>query len=913
MLVGREPERQRIAQLVAAARLGQSGVLVVRGEAGIGKTALLEDTAERANDMALVRASGTEAESGLAFAGLHQLLGPALHLIDRLPEPQSDALAVALMMRNGPAPERFAVGAAALSLLSRYSEDQPVLVLIDDAHLLDSPSGEALRFVARRLLADPVAMVISTRPEPDSAFASSGLPMMELDGLDLAAASALIEMSGRELATAEVAAKLHKITLGSPLAIVELSRDLERVRDLPPELPVPVPDTVADAFGRRIMALPDATRLALLIAAIADGDLALTSRVAAGMDTTVDHLADAEAVGLLRISPGRAEFRHPLVRSAIYVAADAKARRDVHRALAAAMPAAADERRAWHLSAATVGPDDAVADDLADLAEKAIGRGAHSVAANALARSAELTTEDSLRCDRLIAAGESAWFAGQTDRAGDLLATAEEVASTAAAQAEIGALRGNIALRGGSMRDAYELLTAGAERTISSDADASVQLLADAVTACFYMCDTAAGLAAAERIETLLESCRTAAARIRGQMAVGIARVLAGGDGVRWLRIAVESLGDEPSILDDPRRPDWSIIGTLFLRESTGGRDMIRNIVAERRSRTAIGALPNLLFHSARDDATTDRWQSALADYDESVTLAAESGQTLDRAASLAGLAWLQARMGRASDCRANAAEALSLAERYQFTLAKLWAQFALGDLALAEGDTEEAILRYVDLQTLLTDIEFRDVDLAPGPELTEAYLRHGQPSAAQDVAHEYLRRAQEKRQPWALARAHRAIALVSTDTDERARHFEEALRLHELNPDKFEQARTRLAFGSCLRRDKKRVASRPLLRAALKEFEHLGAAPWADSAAGELDATGERARRTGDEYSVHLTAQELRIAQMLGGGATTKETAAALFLSPKTVEYHLRHVYHKLGINSRSELKAVVEGPPTE
>ena len=377
MLVGREPERQRIAQLVAAARLGQSGVLVVRGEAGIGKTALLEDTAERANDMALVRASGTEAESGLAFAGLHQLLGPALHLIDRLPEPQSDALAVALMMRNGPAPERFAVGAAALSLLSRYSEDQPVLVLIDDAHLLDSPSGEALRFVARRLLADPIAMVISTRPEPDSAFASSGLPMMELDGLDLAAAYALIEMSGREPATA----KLHKITLGSPLAIVELSRDLERVRDLPPELPVPVPDTVADAFGRRIMALPDATRLALLIAAIADGDLALTSRVAAGMDTTVDHLADAEAVGLLRISPGRAEFRHPLVRSAIYVAADAKARRDVHRALAAAMPATADERRAWHLSAATVGPDDTVADDLADLAEKAIGRGAHSVAA----------------------------------------------------------------------------------------------------------------------------------------------------------------------------------------------------------------------------------------------------------------------------------------------------------------------------------------------------------------------------------------------------------------------------------------------------------------------------------------------------------------------------------------------------
>ncbi|MFZ0831806.1 MAG: LuxR C-terminal-related transcriptional regulator [Mycobacterium sp.] len=912
MLVGRAPEQQRIAQLLAAARLGQSGVLVLRGEAGIGKTALLDDAAAGAGEMAVLRTSGTEHESTLGFAGLHQLLRPALHLIDRIPEPQSDALAVALTLRRGPAPERFAVGAATVSLLSRYAEESPVVVLVDDAHLLDPPSAETLRFAARRMVADPIAMLVCTRPGLDDRYEDAGLPVLDLRGLDLQSSAALIGATSHGPASAERAARLHRATAGNPLALIELSRDIERVDASPSDVPLPVPQTVSRAFGRQISALSELTRLALLVAVIANGDLTVTAKAAAALGTDVHRVGEAEAVGLLALAGGRAEFRHPLVRSAVYSAADPKVRRAVHREVAAALPATAGDRRAWHLYEAAIGPDESVAASLVEVAKRARARGAYSVAAIAFTRSAELATADATRAARLLRAGESAWLAGYVSRADELLRQAAALASDPGAQAEIDALRGIICLRCGSLRDALDLLTAAAARTEKSDADATVQSLADAVTAWFYMCDAAAGLAAAEEIEVLLRGCRTASARVRGQMAIGIARVLAGADGVHWLRTAVAALSEQPSILDDPRRPDWTVIGTLFLRESRVGRDLIGHVVRERRARAAFATLPCLLFYTARDDATTDRWGSALADYDESIALARETGQCTDLAVSLAGLAWLQARMGRPDECRANAAEAIELAQRHHVMLARLWAEYALGDLALGTGDTVTAIDHYEELQKMLRGIGFRDVDLDPGPELTEAQLREGRVRDAQTTARAYLNEAAEKGQPWALARAHRAIGLASADAAERATHLQIALEQHDLSPDLFEMARTRLSFGACLRRDKQRIAARAHLRSALEGFERLGARLWADAAANELEATGERPRRSADAYSAVLTSQEIRIARMLGKGATTKQAAAALFLSPKTVEYHLRHIYQKLGIRSRTELTAAVCEPPS-
>jgi DNA-binding CsgD family transcriptional regulator len=903
MLVGREPEQQQIAALVAGARVRQSGVLVLCGDAGIGKTALLEHSALHGGEMRVLRTSGNEHESGLGFAGLHQLLLPALDLVDQLPGPQRDAIVVALMLDDGPTPERFAVAAAALTLLSRYAEEAPLLLLVDDAHLLDTPSAETLGFVARRLVADPIALLISLRPEPDVLAPFAGLPTLELAGIDLVAATALLAETMDEPPPSDVTARLHHATEGNPLALVELARGTERIDQISPEVPLPLSETVARAFARRVSGLSGKSQRALLLAAVADGDLSTISGAASALDTDVELLTEAEAAGLLRLRLGRAEFRHPLVRSAIYSAADPALRRQSHRAVAAALPHSSLDRRAWHLSEACVGPDDAVADALAETAARARARGAYGAATAALARSAELTYGQAERGKRLFLAGDSAWLAGHVSQADQLLSQSAALVSEPVLLSEIDGVRGNLALRTGSLRDARALLMRAAMRAESFDADATVALLADAITACFYLCDTQSGLMAADTVERLLDSCRTEMARTRGRMAVGMARILAGGDGVAWIRTAVTSMVEDPALFEDPRRPDWLVIGTLFLRESAAGRDLIARVVSEQRARTALGALPNLLFHTARDDATTEHWSAAVRAFDEGIALAREIGQTTDLAASLAGLAWLQARMGRGQACRENCAEVESLAREYDIALAELWVFFALGDLHAASGDPAAAVRYYKDLEATMNRIGFGDVDVSPGPELAEAQLRCGDIGGAVVTARDYADRARKKGQPWALARAHRAMALITADAAERNALFESALELHQGSLDLYEEARTRLAYGGSLRRDKSRVAARPHLRLALEQFERLEAQPWADLSADELAATGERAHRGGESRLAILTAQEMRVAALLADGATTKEAAAVLFLSPKTVEYHLRHAYQKLGISSRREL----------
>ena len=907
MLVGRESEQRRIATLIAGARVRQSGVLVIRGEAGIGKTALLDDTARSAGEMRVLRASGSEFETGIGFSGLHQLLLPVTGMIEHLPQQLREALEVALMLRSGPVPERFAVGVAALSLLSRCAEDEPLLLLVDDAHLVDPASAETIRFIARRLIADPIALVISLRPEPEAVLNTAGLSALELTGLDVAAAVVLVARQAGEPIGPDGSAVLYEATAGNPLALLELSKGPDLIGRLSPESPMPVPDAVAQAFGGRVSTLTQSAQRASLIAAVADGDLVATARAAAELDCTVGDLAEAEAIGLLRLDGDRATFRHPLVRPAIYATAAPALRRDVHRAVAAALPDSSADLRAWHLSRSCVGPDDGVADGLVAVADRARARGAHGVAATALSRAAELTSAHPQRAERMLGAGAAAWLAGQATQADTLLETAATLATAPAVLAEIDDIRGNLALRTGSLDEGRRLLLRAADLSEVSDPDAAAMRLSDVISGCFYQSDMAGALAAASRLERLIEKCDSDAARIRGQMGIGIARVLAGGAGVQWIRKAVDALAADPDLPADPWRPHWEVVGTLFLRESGVGRGLMERAVNDDRARMALGGLPTLLFHMARDDATTDRWSSGLVGYDESISLARETGQTTDLATALAGSAWLQARMGRAEQCQANADEALALAERHGITLAKLWGLFALGDLHLAQGDAEAATHWFGRLRTTLDKIDFLDVDLAPGPELAEAQLRGGDELAAATTAQEYLARATEKGQPWALARAHRAAALTCPDPAERTSLFEQALELHSGSLDLFEEARTRLAYGAALRRSRSRVAARPQLRLALDAFERLGARPWADLAASEFDATGEKVRRGSEGYLGVLTSQEIRIARMLSDGRTTKETAAALFLSPKTVEYHLRHVYQKLHVGSRDELRAAM------
>lgn len=904
MLIGRAEEQQALGRLVAAARVGQSGVLVLSGEAGIGKTALLDHAVDLADGMQVLRVAGTPPERDVAFAGLHRLLRPALGHLDALPGPQAEALAVALALRPGERTDRFAVGAGTLGLLSRYAEERPLLVVIDDLHTLDRPSAEALTFAARRLMADRVAVLIGTRPDADSP--ATGLPVLELRGLPVDRAAELLHRVSGGVVSRDVVARLHTATGGNPLALVELAGDDIRLDRLAPHTPVPLPGSLGGLFARRLDRLDEAARRVLLLAVVADGDLAVVERAAAGLGLDPGLVTVAEKEGLVVAGAGRVSFRHPLVASGVYTAASAQDRRDSHRAVALALPEGDRDRRAWHRSEAAVGIDEDVSAELVAVGERAGNRGAHAVAATAFERSGLLTGDLERRAARLLSAGESAWLAGQARRADELLAQAEALAASPRLRGMAGGLRGAVAMQAGSLDAARGGLRAAGGALEGVDAEAAVQAYTDLVSACFHLADTHTALDAAERIEALLPRTTPGPVRAQGRMAAGAARILAGGDGIDLIRSAVSELTGFPGHDDDPLRPAWGVRGVLFLRESGSGRELVDRAVGMVRARCGIGQLPNLLWHLARYDATTNRWQSAMVGYQEAATLARETGLAADLALCLSGLAWLDARRGRGPECRETAEEACRLAAEHHVHLARAWAMFALGELELGLGDAEAALGHLTALEDLLGLLGFLDVDLSPGPERVEALLRLGRADEAGLVAADYHARASAKSQPWALARAERALGALASPREQPA-HFERALALHRSSPDDYETARTALAYGVALRRSRSRVAARPHLRSALATFEQLGAMPWADLAAAELDATGETVARRGESRLAALTPQELQIAQLLGAGRTTREAATALFLSPKTVEYHLRHVYLKLDVHSRGELAEAI------
>jgi DNA-binding CsgD family transcriptional regulator len=902
MIVGREPERGAIERLVAGARIGAGGSLVLSGEAGIGKTALLEHATSRLAGMRVLRATGSETDREVPFGGLLQLLRPVLRRIDGIPGPQADSLAVALALRAGAAGDRFAVGAATLSLLSRVAEDEPLALVVDDAHLLDGPSADAVVFAARRLLADPVVLLAAVRSGEPSAFTAADLPRLDVGGVPLEVARELVAARVPGAGSSDLAVRLHRAAGGNPLAILELLADPERLEAGAPDAPIPVPTTLGRVFAQRADRLSPAARTALLLAAVTGGDLPVTARACAAAGVPADALAQAEQAQLVAVADGRIAFRHPLARSAVYGAATPADRRAAHVAAAAALPRHDAERRAWHLGEAAIAPDEPTAAALADVGRRAAGRSAHAVAATAYERAARLTPDDAARAGRFTDAGAAAGRAGQVERAMRLLDEGRALVPPAAA-GRISWLAGRFATRSGAPSAARDSLLAAGRDVAAADPDLAVALLAEAVHACYYACDSRSALAAAAWLDELLAGPRTPRARALGTMAAGMALVLAGRrGGVDRIREAVDQLAAAPGVLDPASRPVWTWLGTLWLRESGAGRRLVADAVDELRALTAADTLPALLFHVARDDATTNRWAAAEVAYDEGVRLARETGQTTDLAACLAGLAWLEARQGKASSCRAHASEAMRLAESRGVVVAGVWARFALAELDLAEGRTDDARsgLRLLHAELDRTGLE--DPDVSPAPELVEVLLRLGLSGEAGDVAASYRARAAGKGQPWALARAGRVAGMLCADDEVDAR-FAGALELHARTPDLFETARTRLAYGERLRRAKRRADARPHLRAALEAFELLGAVPWADTAARELRATGETARRRAGGDAAALTPQERQIAVMLAEGRTTRQAAAALFLSPKTVEYHLRHVYLKLGIASRAEL----------
>lgn len=908
MLVGRQTERQAIDRLVAAARLGASGALALRGEAGVGKTSLLEDAAARLGEMRVLRATGVESEREIPFGMLLQLLRPALGVIQGIPPVQADALSAALAMpttRTAPARDRFTVGAGVLSLLCRYAEDGPVAVVVDDVNAADAPSVDALVFAARRLAADPIVVLLGLR-SPEGDAVAAGLPSIALGGLDVAAARELLP---RDAATDDQVRMLHRATGGNPLALLELgTADADVVESVETGLPLRVPRAVADAFARRLDGLDPAGRTALLAAAVCGGDLVLVTHACTVLGVDAADLDEAEGRGLIAVRGGRVEFRHPLLRAAVYSGGTTAERQRAHQAAADATPAADADRRAWHLAEATWHPDAGVARLLADAGDRAVARGAHAVASVAFERSAQLTPDPARRGERLLRAADTAWNAGGGARALELLdrwthETAEAPATPDRKEVEV---RASIAARSGSLRDALELLLLAADDAPSPDDEAVA--LADAVHATFYLGDARTASELADRLAAVWPSVADERARALGLMATGMARTLAGRGGADEIRAAVPLLESTPELSLDPRRLSWLLLAPLFLRDATSGA-RLRTLVDEVRGAAGVGALPAVLFHIAVDQSTTGAtWPRAEANFAEAIHLAAETGQHTELAMSLAGLARLDARAGRAEACRSNAARARELCAARDIHVGEVWVGHAVGDLELSLGRAEAAAERFIELAALLERLGLDDADLSPAPELADALTRLGRRDDAREVAAACRDLAAAKGQPWALARSDRASGMVA-DEGEMDAWFSASLDRHAQTLDRFETARTRLAYGERLRRAGRRVDARSQLHVALDDFAALGAAIWRDRAAAELRATGEHVRATTVDAVAELTPQELQVSIMLADGRTTREAAAALFLSPKTVEYHLRKVYTKLGIASRAELAELLTG----
>ncbi len=901
MLVGRERERQTIDALIAGARLGRSAVLLVTGDPGIGKTALLTDVAESLDGMRVLRATGSEAERDLPFAALDQLMRPGAADLERIPPPQARALGIALALQPGESADRFAVGAAVLSLLTRWCEDRPLAVLVDDAHLLDQPSAEALSFAARRLLADSVLLMLGARSGERSVLTEAGLPELRLGGLDADATRRLATAVAGRAVGARQAAALQDATGGNPLAVRELARDSSPTRGGSPDSPMPVPGTLSERFAARAAGLDAAARTALLVAAASDGDVAVVGGACERLGVPMSALAAAENAGLVGVAGDRVRFAHPLMRSAVYAAASPDARRAAHAAIVDALPAGDLDRRAWHRCDATLGADTAAADEIERVGARAGNRGAHAVAATAFERAAVLSAAELDRSRRLVLAGGAAWRAGDPDRSLGLLDRIGPLATAPADAARVPAVRGMIAARNGDLESARAALTAAAVAFEPLDRDEAVRLHAESLLASYHLADAGGASASADAIAALLALGVGGWADAVGSISIGMATVLSGGHGSERIRAGVDVL--VAGAAEHGRMPaTWRTFGALWLREAETGRQLLEDAVEDHRALADLGELPSILWYRAVDNAGTDAWARAAVDYSEAISLAREFGQTTVLTMGLAGLARVEGRSGREESCRAHAAEALALSAQRNIRMARAWSDLALGDLELAVGRAEAAVAAYARIDEWLAAAGILDPDLSPGPDRVEALLRVGRGDEAGLLAVDYDRRAQRKGQPWARARAARALGLVCDDGD-LDRLFGAALELHATTPDRFEEARSRLAYGSRLRRARRRVGARPHLQAALDAFEHLGARSWAALAADELTATGSIARRRDTGDAELLTPRELQIALLLADGRTTREAAAALFLSPKTVEYHLRHVYTKLGIDSRRGL----------
>ena len=892
MLIGRETETAGLGELLDAARLGTSGALLLRGEAGIGKTALLEAAADAAEGFLVLRATGIESEAELPYSALHQLLRPLQDRIERLAEPQARALSGALGLAHEREADRFLVGVGTLTLLADAAEERPVLALLDDAAWFDHESGHALGFAARRLHAEGVVLLFAVRDEPDRPYALPGVPELRVERLAERFALELLRARDGDGIDAGRRDDVVARAAGNPLALLELSSDGHGAGASGAE----------QAFAARVHALPEGTQeLLLLAAADSTRSLAVVGEAARELGLDATALAPAETAGLVHAAHGTIEFRHPLVRSAAYHSAPFAARARAHLALAAVVRGDEDaDRRAWHRAAAVLGTDDEVAGDLERTADRAHARGGHAAASAALERAGRLSADPAARARRLVAAADAAAMAGERQRALALLDRAGALSDPASA-ALAALIRGRIAMHRSSSRDAFEsfmqALAAGHEAVPAVAQQAAIGAIEALVQGRVWdRLDELRALTGTIQAGTAPEE-RAALAVARGFIAF-----VAGDFDAAFpeLHAGVELSADsaDPITL---MQGAWAAAFTSDLVQPS-----LLATRAERAARATgtLGALSGILATRATWDLSAARFAVAESSATESLALARETGQEGLAAVNLALLAHVDAVRGHEASCRARAAEAIALGEERDNCHPVSAAGLALGVLELGLGRPAEALAR---LRPIF-DTGHLTYHYTVADDLIEAAVRAGRPDDALDVLSAWQRWTSHSRLvvgDVVLARA-RALLASPDDADER---FRECLAMLERLPWPFVHARTELAYGELLRRARRKTEARTPLRAALERFESLGAAPWAERAAAELRATGETARKRDASTLDQLTPQELQIARLVAEGGRNREIAGRLFLSPKTVEYHLRKVFQKLDIASRTELVKLVAG----
>jgi DNA-binding CsgD family transcriptional regulator len=902
MLIGRDVECAAINRLLDDACAGTSGTLVLRGEPGIGKTALVEYAVRRATNMLVVRAEGVQSEAEVAFGGLLEVCRPLLPKIGDLPTRQASALRAALALETGAPPDRLTVGAATLTLLAAAAEDTPLLVAVDDAHWLDAESAEALSFAARRLQAEPVAVILAARIGERQEFDPSGLTEILLPGLSLEATRALLD------ATEDAAARLHIVTGGNPLALLELPErpDDPGTAGMPPQ-PIRVGERLEAAFAARAGSLEDHTRESLLVlAASSTEDAAVVAAALEASEHSMEDLAPAEDAGLIRITLASVRFRHPLVRSALYHSAAPSARRAAHAALARALddhdPAAA----AWHRAAATTGPDESVAAALEQTGDRSGSRGASSAAAAAYEAAASLSRTRQTRARRLGLAGRQAWLAGQAQRARSMVDEAAVGCDDDAVRAELLHLGGEIEQFTGRPAVAHMMLLQAAELAHPLDATRAALILGEAADACLHLDGTAYEATATAFRKLVLPP--GGVGEFRRQIALSQVAIHHGSRAFEeHARAATRLLETGGVELHTPRDFVWAGRAHWGLGEYDDCRRFAETAAARARE-SAPGALPEGLRLLAQASHVSGRWNSAYAAASEAVELAAALGQRMVQCACSALLAAIAAQRGHADACRKHADEATRLADELEMGVYRLRAERALALLALGTGQLDDAIEKLQQVALSLSASGNREFFISPAPDLIEAFVRAGRAAEAGPILRELEPIAGPPAGELAILDRCRGL-LAEADFDA---PFCRAIANHALWDNPFELARTHLCFGERLRRARRRREAREQLRAANAIFDSLAAAPWAARAASELRATGEKVRRRSSAEEEELTPQELQVAVHAAEGTSNREIGATLFLSPRTVEFHLTRVYRKLNIHSRAELiRRFSAGPP--